>query len=40
MKAPIKEKPTSDKRMERIERNKKRRKKRISKDDLYEMKWR
>lgn len=40
MKAPIKEKPMSDKRIERIERDKKRRKKRISKDDLFEMKWR
>ena len=40
MKAPIKEKHMSDKRIERIERDKKRRKKRISKDDLFEMKWR
>jgi len=35
----FKEKETSNKKIQRIERNSKRRKKRLSKDDLFEMRW-
>lgn len=34
-----KEKETANKRIERIERSKKRRKKRLTKDEIFESKW-
>jgi hypothetical protein len=39
MKQQVKEKHTSNKKIQRMERDSKRRKKRISRDELFEMRW-